>query len=91
MKISKILSEKALENLAQGYDVSKIEKAWNAGDFGWLCVYASASTVRPASREEAIQSFESGIEGAFIVDCRHDDALKEYADGEDAVTCYVQP
>lgn len=87
------LSDIARMKLRQsGYNVQAIEDAWESGDYGYLCIYQTGAVVRRATREEALRSLESDNDsGAVLIDCRNDDDLQRYADGESYATCFVLP
>jgi hypothetical protein len=57
----------AITNLEQSgsYDVAAIQSAWERGDYGTLTDYGTGEAIRPATRDEALESYEAGPEGAI--------------------------
>ena len=66
------LSDKARENLKMGSscNIEAVEAACSTGNYGDLMDYATAEFIRKATREEAIESWESSVEGVITVNGR---------------------
>jgi len=66
------ISDKAIENLKMGSscNIEALEAAFAVGNYGDLMDYTTAEFIRKATREEAIESWESSVEGVITVDGR---------------------
>ena len=66
-----MLSETAERNLRMaGYLPEHIEQSLQDGDCGGLSAYDTGEYLRDATLEEALDSYEAGIEGVIEVDGR---------------------
>lgn len=66
--LRRAISAPALRRLAEQYeDVSRIAAAWRRGDYGVLRDAETGEEIGPATRKQAIASFEAGYEGFFEV------------------------
>ena len=66
------LTPTAIENieLSGSYELSTIQAAWDRGNYGTLTDYDTGDQIRPATADEAIESYEVSAQGAITVDGR---------------------
>ena len=66
------LTKQAIENieLAESFDPAKIQVAWDRSEYGTLYDYGSGEQIRPATADEASESYEAGVQGVITVDGR---------------------
>jgi len=61
------LSSAAIVRLGEQYNISNIEAAWLAGDYGTLCAQDTGKCVGMATIDQAIDSYEESEEGIILI------------------------
>ena len=61
--LDRYLSRASVARLAEQYDISGLEAAWRAGDYGLLYSQESCECVGHATLAQAIESYEASYEG----------------------------
>lgn len=80
------LSPAAATRLSEQYELGTIAEAWRRGDYGTLRASDTGEEIGPATREQAIISYEAGHEGhAEITLCA------ENGRERGTVDAYVEP
>ena len=64
--LDRYLSRASVARLAEQYDISGLEAAWRAGDYGLLYSQESCECVGRATIEQAIESYEESYEGYIV-------------------------